>query len=118
MPEYQRTWRDWSKEKSTVGAKSATDKTDESASVGFVGSIADVSSQKFGHFAADIECSIPGCPNWGFVVELGDGLATLLCAGHRRQLFLLACTDDGADIRHCRICGRNVFASEEPCRPC
>ena len=71
-------------------------------------------------------CLLPGCARLGWTVELGVGLATTLCAPHRRDLFASArerSAGQNADVgirsfASCRFCGVEVPPEEEPCVSC
>jgi hypothetical protein len=130
MPEFRRSWKDWAPGETPTGTQYEADKTDKNPSVSFVRPIArpePANRESSRHHRAEA-CQTEGCGSRGYIVDLGAGQATCLCARHRRELFRLAaelaeehCTtteDSVAGPVPCRLCGTIVSAAEDPCRPC
>jgi len=110
-----------------AGARDRTDETDKSASDALDGPREGPSDSEAESKIEPLAepCLVPACRFTGYIVELGSGLTTRLCAVHRRELFKLAreLFSDGDDHRifaprPCRFCGQSVQPEDDPCRQC
>ena len=129
MPEFQQRWREWATANFPEASHYAPDKTDKSPSVSFVRPIAPQPPEDFSSDspASSQFCLVPDCRFKGYIVDLGEGLTTRLCAPHRRELFrrsreLVDGAEGGAfsllEERPCRTCGRPVAPEDDPCKEC
>jgi hypothetical protein len=127
MTEFRRSWHAWRAEIPQNFADLAPAKTDERPSGSFVGPIAQGLRRKEPRRLSSDPCLMSDCQHEGYLIDLGNGLTTRLCAPHRQELFRLASDPEKAGIdsasfvledRLCRFCGRVVDAENDPCRRC
>lgn len=129
MPEFQQSWRDWAAANFPESSHYGPDKTDKSPSDSFVRPIAPLPAEDNSKdsLAQSLSCLVADCRFTGYVVDLGEGLTTILCAPHRRELFqrsrqLVDAAEGGASSLFeelpCRACGRPVAPEDDPCKEC